>query len=136
MALAPSIYSPLSTSAVLADQVSARDAQYIGDFVMMRQVCKIASALMVLLGAAACSTNSDAVRVLETENTSLRATLDAYKGYIPTMTAQATVMAQRIVSLQSTTTALNNQVKALTAQRNAAVAQGSNAGANPGGANP
>lgn len=74
----------------------------------------IVGALMLLL--AACG-GSDAARILEADNTSLRATLDYYKSLDPTLTAQAEQVAQ-VATLQSDLDRTREEVKSLTVQLN------------------
>jgi hypothetical protein len=84
----------------------------------MQRLYAITSALLLLLFGAACNPNSDAVRVLETENTSLRATVASYQSAGPTMTAQATNMAQKLATVQSELNTARAQVRDLTAKLN------------------
>src|SRR5579871_253642 len=80
-----------------------------------------AALLSLTLILTACNSNSDAVQVLETENTSLKATLAAYTNYGPTMTALATVNAQKMATMQSDLSSARAQVKDLTNRLNAPV---------------
>jgi hypothetical protein len=84
----------------------------------MQQIFKYIPGFMFMIMAAACNANSDAVRVLETENTSLRATVAAYQSVGPTMTAQATLASQRLATLQTDLTTARAQVRDLTAKLN------------------
>jgi hypothetical protein len=84
----------------------------------MQRLSLIPLSLLLLLFAAACNANSDAVRVLEAENTSLRATVASYQAAGPTMTAQVTTMAQRLATAQSDLGTARAQVKDLTAKLN------------------
>ncbi len=95
----------------------------------MQQFWKITSGLMLLLVAAACNANSDAVRVVQANNTSLQATIASYESLGPTMTAQATAMALKMATMQSDLATARSQVKELTAQLNASVSQPSDGGA-------
>jgi hypothetical protein len=56
---------------------------------------------ILVLALTACNTNSDAISVLQAENTSLHATLAAYQNIGPTVTAQATANAQKLATAQS-----------------------------------
>jgi hypothetical protein len=56
----------------------------------------------------ACNSNSDAISILQSENTSLKATLDSYRSLGATVTAEATTMSQKL----ATTQAELNQVRA------------------------
>ena len=89
----------------------------------MQGIIKISAGLMLLIVAAACNSNSDAVRVLETENTSLRATVAAYQGVGPTMTAQATLVSQKMATMQTDLATSRAQVRELTARLNSGNAQ-------------
>jgi hypothetical protein len=77
---------------------------------------------LILLGltllVAGCNANSDAVRVLETENTSLRATVAAYEGAGPKLTEQARPTAQKVASMQAELGTLRAQNKDLIAKLN------------------
>ncbi len=84
----------------------------------MQRLYTIATGFMLLLFVAACNANSDAVRVLETENTSLRATVAAYQTAGPTMTAQVTALAQKLATALSDLSTARAQVKDLTARLN------------------
>ncbi len=89
----------------------------------MRQIFKYIPGVLLLVVSAACNANSDAVRVLETENTSLRATVAAYQGAGPTMTAQTTLAAQKLATIQTDLTTARAQVRDLTAKLNTGSAQ-------------
>ncbi len=84
----------------------------------MQRLLTIALGLALTAGVAACNSNSDAVRVLEAKNISLEATISAYETAAPTMTAQATAVAQRIATLQIALTAAQSTVKAVMAKSN------------------
>lgn len=72
----------------------------------MQRVLKIALSLMLLLLVVACNANSDAVRVLQADNTSLHATIAFYESIAPTMTGQASAANQKVATLQATLTAV------------------------------
>ena len=101
----------------------------------MRKMFKYFSGFMLLVMAAACNSNSDAVRVLETENTSLRATVAAYQGVGPTMTAQATLVSQKMATLQTDLSTARAQVRELTARLNTGGGQAQNQPTAVAGAN-
>src|SRR5215212_5849435 len=84
----------------------------------MQRLYPIPLSFMLLLFVAACNANSDAVRILETEKTSLRATVAFYEAAGPTVTAQATLIAQRLATAQSDLSTARAQIKDLTAKLN------------------
>lgn len=71
-----------------------------------------------LLAATACNANSDASRIIESENISNRATISYYEGIAPTMTAQAGGMATRIAQMEATLGAVQAENRELTARLN------------------
>jgi hypothetical protein len=77
----------------------------------------------VLLFVAACNANSDAVSVLQADNTSLHATIAFYEGMAPTMTAQASAANQKVATLQATLTAVLAANRDLMARLNASAPQ-------------
>lgn len=86
-------------------------------------ILKTIPGFLLLIVTAACSANSDAVRVLETENTSLRATVASYQSAGPTMTAQSTIAAQKMATMQTDLSTARAQVRDLTAKINTGVGQ-------------
>ena len=74
--------------------------------------------ISVTLITAACNANSEAVSVLQTENTALRATLASYDGLGPTATARAADLAQKMATTQAELATARGEVKRLTAQLN------------------
>jgi hypothetical protein len=56
---------------------------------------------LFVLALTACNTNSDAISVLQAENTSLHATLAAYQNIGPTVTAQATANGLKLATAQA-----------------------------------
>ncbi len=94
----------------------------------MQQVWKISFGLMLLLITVACNANSDAVSVLQTNNTSLQATIASYASLGPTMTAQSAAQTAKMATMQSDLATARSQVKDLTAQLNASVGQSPNTG--------
>src|SRR5258706_12318257 len=85
--------------------------------------------VFITLVITACNPNSDAVSVLQTENTSLRATLASYEGLGPTVTAQASAMAQKVAAAQADLATARSQVKDLTAKINSGAGQSAPFGA-------
>lgn len=77
-------------------------------------------AFALLLGA--CSGSSEAARIVEADNISLRATLNYYQSLDPTMTAQAAVWTEQIATLQADLNQSREQVTRLTVQMNTGVA--------------
>src|SRR3954470_3082441 len=72
---------------------------------------------------AACNANSDAVHVVESKNQELQATIASYGNMGATVTAESTVMAERLATAQAQLTAVNSQVRDLTSKMNSGVAQ-------------
>ncbi len=77
-------------------------------------------ALALLLGA--CGSTSEAARIVEADNISLRATLNYYQSLDPTMTAQASVWTEQIATLQADLRQSREQVTRLTVQMNTGAA--------------
>ncbi len=77
----------------------------------------------LILVISACTPSSDAGRILESDNTSLRATVNYYEKLAPTMTAQAVNSSQKIATLQSDLNAARAQVKDLTNRLNTGAVQ-------------
>src|SRR5258707_5575361 len=73
---------------------------------------------MVALLVTACGGNSDAVNILQSENTALRATLESYQSVGPTATAQFILVSQRQATSQSELATLRAQVQELTSRLN------------------
>jgi len=94
------------------------------------------ASFIVALTLAGCNANSDAVKVLETDNTSLRATVDSYQSMGPTMTAQASILGDKLTSAQATITAISATNAALMSQMNANVNQSTTIIVTPGVAQP
>src|SRR5450631_241577 len=84
----------------------------------MQQTLKAALGMALCLLFAACNSNSDAMHVLETENTSLRATNAAYDSIGATVTAQGTVVFERLSTVTSDLATARGQVRDLTARIN------------------
>jgi hypothetical protein len=78
--------------------------------------------LILVAFVTACNSNSDAISILQSDNTSLRATLDSYKNLSATVTAEATTMAQKL----ATTQAELNLVRAQNSELVATLNTGSN----------
>jgi hypothetical protein len=85
----------------------------------MQRIYKTAFGLFTMLFAIACNPNSDALHILQNDNTSLKATIGFYETLQPTMTAQATVMLQRMATMQSDLKTLQTQNRDLIAKANA-----------------
>lgn len=75
-----------------------------------------AGALLLLLSA--CAGQSDAARIVEGDNVSLRATISFYQNIDPTLTAQAGVYTNQIGTLQADLNAAQAQLQNLTVQVN------------------
>lgn len=84
-------------------------------------------AAALLLFGTACGGNSEAARIVEADNTSLRATISHYQALDPTMTAQAAVWTQQIATLQADLNQAREQVTRLTVQMNTGVTGGTGA---------
>jgi hypothetical protein len=82
----------------------------------------LALAALALLLSAACSSSSEAARIVEADNISLRATLSYYQSLDPTMTAQAAVWTEQIATLQADLNQSREQVTRLTVQMNTGAA--------------
>src|SRR5258708_13994872 len=85
----------------------------------MQRTLKAALGMALCLLGVACNANSDAVHVLETENTSLRATMASYESIGATVTAQATSIPSRLSTVTSALPTPRGQVRDLTARINA-----------------
>src|SRR5712691_11476607 len=83
----------------------------------------IITALIASFAVAGCNANSDAVKVLETDNTSLRATVDSFQSMGPTMTAQASILTDKLAAAEMTITAASATNAALMSQMNANAGQ-------------
>jgi hypothetical protein len=79
-----------------------------------------AGALLLVLGA--CTGQSDAARIVEGDNVSLRATISFYQNIDPTLTAQAGVYINQIGTLQADLSAAQAQLRNLTVQVNTGTA--------------
>ncbi len=88
----------------------------------MQRTLKAALGMALCLLGVACNANSDAVHVLETENTSLRATMASYESIGATVTAQATSITSRLSTVTSDLATARGQVRDLTARINAGAA--------------
>ena len=88
----------------------------------MREMKFLALAALALLLSAACSSSSEAARIVEADNISLRATLSYYQSLDPTMTAQAAVWTEQIATLQADLNQSREQVTRLTVQMNTGAA--------------
>jgi hypothetical protein len=84
----------------------------------MQRIYKTAFGLLTVLFAIACNPNSDALHILQNDNTSLKATIGFYEGLQPTMTAQATVALQKMATMQSDMKTLQAQNRDLIAKAN------------------
>ena len=90
------------------------------------------TAFIVAFAVAGCNANSDAVKVLETDNTSLRATVDSYQSMGPTMTAQASILTDKLTAAGATITAISATNAALMSQMNASAGQSTTVIVTPG----
>jgi ABC-type glycerol-3-phosphate transport system substrate-binding protein len=88
----------------------------------MREMKFLALAALALLLSAACSSSSEAARIVEADNISLRATLSYYQSLDPTMTAQAAIWTEQIATLQADLNQSREQVTRLTVQMNTGAA--------------
>jgi len=88
----------------------------------MRETGTLALGVLMLLLSAACSGSSEAARIVEADNISLRATLSYYQSLDPTMTAQAAVWTGQIATLQADLNQSREQVTRLTVQMNTGAA--------------
>lgn len=88
----------------------------------MREMRFLALAVLALLLSAACSGSSEAARIVEADNISLRATLSYYQSLDPTMTAQAAIWTEQIATLQADLNQSREQVTRLTVQMNTGAA--------------
>jgi hypothetical protein len=88
----------------------------------MREMKFLALAALALLLGAACSSSSEAARIVEADNISLRATLSYYQSLDPTMTAQAAIWTEQIATLQADLNQSREQVTRLTVQMNTGAA--------------
>ncbi len=88
----------------------------------MQQFYKTGFGALLLFFVTACNPNSDAMNVLQSQNTSFKATISYYQETLaPTLTAQPTVMMEKMATMQSdlaTARALNRD---LTSKLNASV---------------
>src|SRR5258708_5334914 len=88
----------------------------------MQRTLKAALGMALCLLGVACNANSDAVHVLETENTSLRATMASYESIGATVTAQATIISSRLSTVTSDLATARGQVRDLTSRINTGAA--------------
>jgi hypothetical protein len=88
----------------------------------MKEMRFLALAALALLLSAACSSSSEAARIVEADNISLRATLSYYQSLDPTMTAQAAIWTEQIATLQADLNQSREQVTRLTVQMNTGAA--------------
>src|SRR5215510_11028842 len=85
---------------------------------MWQKVGILIFCVILPLFMAACGGNSDAVNILQSENTALRATLESYQGLGPTATAQAILASQKQATMQTELSTLRAQVQELTSRLN------------------
>ncbi len=88
----------------------------------VREIRSLALAALALLLSAACSGSSEAARIVEADNISLRATLSYYQSLDPTMTAQAAIWTGQIATLQAELNQWREQATRLTVQMNTGAA--------------
>ncbi|MDW8300405.1 MAG: hypothetical protein RML95_13835 [Anaerolineae bacterium] len=81
-------------------------------------VLKLMMLAVTALLMSACSGTSEAARIVEADNISLRATISYYQSLDPTMTAQAALWMQQIATLQADLSQSREQVTRLTVQMN------------------
>ncbi|PJF35242.1 MAG: hypothetical protein CUN49_11550 [Candidatus Thermofonsia Clade 1 bacterium] len=79
---------------------------------------KFLAPIILVLLLSACSGSSEATRIVEADNISLRATLSYYQALDPTMTAQANIWTSQIATLQADLNQAREQVTRLTVQMN------------------
>jgi hypothetical protein len=87
---------------------------------MRRTLRSISPALgaVLLLTITACTGNSQAASVLESDNISLRATISYYQALDPTMTAESALMAQQLATIQAALDQSRQEVRSLTIRLN------------------
>lgn len=72
----------------------------------------------------ACNPNADALTVVQDQNAKLKATVDTYQTFVPTMTAQASAVAQKLAEAQAQVATLRAQNAALISKTNGSQIQG------------
>lgn len=98
---------------------------------------KLLGTLLPLVGAAllltigACSGNSQAAGVLESDNISLRATITYYEALGPTMTAESALGQQQIATIQAALDQSRQEVRNLTVRINGMAQPGAAVALNP-----